>query len=92
MAAVALLAFIGASAWVVMDRCMMSAADSTQRMHAFEIARENMEKLLGSASVTEMTEYGVSEKFPDISWQTAVETFYEPIISSIWVQAVCSAE
>ena len=92
MAAVALLAFIGASAWVVMDRCMMSAADSTQRMRAFEIARENMEKLLGSASVTESAEYGVSEKFPDIRWQTAVETFYEPINSRIWVQAVCSAE
>ena len=30
MAAIALLAFIGASAWVVMDRCMMSAADSTR--------------------------------------------------------------
>jgi hypothetical protein len=92
MAAVALLAFIGASAWVVMDRCMMSAADSTQRMRAFEIARENMEKLLGSPSVTEMTEYGVSEEFPDIRWQTAVESFYEPITSRIWVRAVCSAE
>jgi hypothetical protein len=92
MAAVALLAFIGASAWVVMDRCMMSAADSTQRMRAFEVARENMEKLLGSASVMESTEYGVSEKFPDIRWQTAVETFYEPVNSHMWVQAVCSAE
>jgi len=87
-----LLAFIGTSAWVVMDRCMMSAADSTQRMRAFEIARENMEKLLGSSSVMESAEYGVSEKYPDIRWQTAVETFYEPINSHIWVQAVCSAE
>ena len=92
MAAVALLAFISASAWVVMQRCMMSAADSTQRMRAFEIARENMEKLLGFASVTEMTEYGVSEKFPDIRWQTTVETFYQPINSGMWVRAVCSAE
>ncbi|MFH1370140.1 MAG: prepilin-type N-terminal cleavage/methylation domain-containing protein [Planctomycetota bacterium] len=92
MAAVALLAFIGTSVWVVMDRCMISAADSTQRMRAFEIARENMEKLLGSASVTESTEYGVSEKFPDIRWRTTVESFYEPITSHIWVRAVCSAE
>jgi predicted transcriptional regulator len=92
MAAVALLAFIGASVWVVMERCMLSAADSTQRMRAFEIARENMEKLLSSASVTEMSEYGVSEEFPDIRWQTTVETFYEPITSRVWVQAVCSAE
>lgn len=92
MAAVALLAFIGATAWVVMQRCMMSAADSAQRMRAFEIARENMEKLLGSASVTESTEYGVSEKFPDVRWQTTVETFYQPITSGMWVRAVCSAE
>ncbi len=92
MAAVTLLAFIGASVWVVVDRCMMSAADSTQRMRAFEIARENMEKLLGLASVTEMTEYGISEEFQDIRWQTTVETFYEPVTSRIWVQAVCSTE
>jgi len=93
MASVALLAFIGASVWVVLERCMASAADSTQRMRAFEIARENMEKLLGSDSVQEMTEYGISENFPDIRWQTDVESFYEPITSShMWVRAVCSAE
>jgi hypothetical protein len=92
MTACVLLAFIGSSVWVVMERCMISAADSTQRMRAFEIARDNMEKLLIAESVEEMTEYGVSEKFPDIRWQTTVETFYEPINSSIWVQAVCSAE
>ncbi len=92
MAAVALLAFIGTSAWVVMDRCMISAADSTQRIRAFEIARENMEKVLGSAAVMEKTEYGISEKFPDIRWRTTVESFSEPVGSRMWVRAVCSAE
>jgi hypothetical protein len=92
MAAAVLLAFIGASVWVVMERCMTSAADTTQRMRAFEIARENMEKLLVSDSVNEMTEFGVSETFPDIRWQTTVESFYEPIASRMWVRAVCSAE
>jgi type II secretory pathway pseudopilin PulG len=94
VAAVALLAFIGVSAWVVMDRCMISAADTTQRMHAFEIARENLETILGSASVTEKTEYGISEKYPNITWRTTVETFYEPAssLSRMWVRAVCSAE
>ncbi len=92
MAAVTLLAFIGISVWVVLERCTASAADSVQRMRAFEIARENMEKILGLDSVQEMTEYGTSEKFPDIRWQTTIESFYEPATSQMWVRAVCSAE
>ena len=92
MTAVALLAFIGASVWIIMERCMISAADSTQRMRAFEIARENMEKLIGAPSVEESTDYGESELFPDIRWQTVVESFFEPQSSRMWVRAVCSAE
>ena len=92
MTAVLLLAFIGSSVWIVLERCMISAADSTQRMRAFEIARDNLEKLLGSASVEIMTDFGISEKFPDIRWQTTIEDFYEPISSRMWVRAVASAE
>ena len=92
MAAVALLAFIGASVWLILARCTASAADSIQRMRAFEIAHENMEKLLGSDSVEEKTEYGISEKFQDIRWQTSVESFSEPVTSRMWARAVCSAE
>jgi len=92
MAAVTLLAFIGISVWVVLERCTASAADSIQRMRAFEIARENMENILGLASVQEKTEYGTSEKFPDIRWQTTIESFSESATSKMWVRAVCSAE
>ena len=92
MAAIALLAFICVSVWVVLERCTAAAVDSTQRMRAFEIARDNMEKLLGADSVQESTEYGTSEKYPDIRWQTAVESFSEPLASSTWVRGVCSAE
>jgi len=92
MASVALLAFIGASVWIVLARCTASAADSIQRMRAFEIAHENMEKILGSDSVQEKTEYGISEKFQDIRWQTSVESFSEPVTSHMWARAVCSAE
>jgi hypothetical protein len=92
MAAVALLAFIGASVWVVLERCTASAADTTQQMRAFEIARENMEKVLGADSVQESTEYGISEKFPDIRWQTTIESFPMPVGSNMWVRAVCTAE
>lgn len=92
VAALVILAFVSTSVLVVINRYMASAADSVLRMQAFEIARENMEKLLTSVSVTELVEYGNSEKYPDIRWQTTVETFYEPITSRMWVQAICSAD
>ena len=73
--AVAILALTCSSVLVVIERCVTSAAESALRMRAFEVARENMEQLLASASVKESIEYGQSEKYPDIGWQTVVETF-----------------
>ena len=90
--ALAILALISSSVLVVIDRCLASAEASTLRMKAFEVARENMELLLASASVKENVEYGISEKYPDIGWQTVVETFYEPITARMWIQGVCSAQ
>jgi len=90
--ALVILAFVSSSVLVVINRCMTSAADMTLRMQAFEVARENMETLLSADSVQESTEYGSSDKYPQIQWQKTVETFYEPITSRIWVQAICTAE
>lgn len=91
LTALIILALICSSVLVVIDRCMASAADSVLRQKAFEVARENMEALLAQSTAEEMVEYGVSDKYPEIEWQTAVETFYEPITARMWVQAVCSA-
>jgi len=91
MASLMILALASSSVLVVIDRCVASATNSTQRMRAFEVAHENMEKLLASASVKESVEYGESEKYPEIQWETAVETFYEPITSRMWIRGVCSA-
>jgi len=90
--AVIILGLISSSVLLVINRCLVSATNSTLRMHAFEVARENMEKLLASDSVTEMNKYGTSDKYPQIQWQTTVETFYEPITNRMWVRSVCSAE
>jgi len=90
--AVMILALICSSVLVVIDRCVDSAAESAMRMRAFEVARENMEKLLASTSMKESIEYGQSEKYPDIEWQTVVETFYEPITARMWIRGVCSAK
>jgi hypothetical protein len=93
--ALIILAFISSSVLVVINRCMASAADSELRMRAFEVARDNMETLLYKDSVEEMVEYGSSDKYPEIKWQTTVEMFYEPAVMEqmqIWVRGVCSAE
>jgi prepilin-type N-terminal cleavage/methylation domain-containing protein len=90
--ALAILALVSSSVLVVINRCVASSANSTLRMQAFEVARENMEKLLASDSIKESIDYGYSERFPDISWQTVVETFYEPITARMWIRGVCSAE
>ena len=90
--ALTILAIIASSVMVVINRCVASAADSAMRMHAFEVARENMEKLLASSSLQESVEYGDSDKYPGIGWQTVVETFYEPLTARMWIRGVCSAE
>jgi len=92
MAALAILAMTSSSVLVVIHRNAAAAADLTIRMWAFEIARENMEKLLSTNSVSETTEYGVSEIYPDIQWETMVEAFNEPESKRTWIRAICSAE
>lgn len=92
VAALVILGFFSSGVMVVINRCMAWATDSAIRMQAFEVARENMEKLLSLGSVEEMSEFGDSEKYPEIKWQTDVETFYEPVTSRMWVRAVCLAQ
>lgn len=91
ISATAILALIASSVWVVIDRCIYSAADSKIKMQAFEVARENMETILSMPSVKEKTQTGSSEKYPGIEWETVVEPFYEPINSQMWLRAVCTA-
>jgi len=85
------LTLITTTVLVVMNRYIETAIDLRLRMQAFELARENMEVLLGADSVQDRAEFGTSEINPDLQWETVVETFYEPITSRMWVQGVCSA-
>jgi type II secretory pathway pseudopilin PulG len=91
VAALTILVFVTISILAVYDRCMAAAADSTLKMQAFEVARENMENLLAQSSVELKVENGQSEIYPDILWQTSVESFYEPLTSRTWLQAICTA-
>ena len=90
--AVAILALVSSSILLVVDRCLGSASDSALRMEAFQLARENMEKILSSNSVEETVDYGSSDKYPDISWQTVIEAFSEPVSGKMWIRAICSAD
>jgi len=90
--ALAVLALASSSVLVVIDRCVSAASDSAVRMEAFELVRENLEKILVRDSVDESVDYGTSDKYPDISWQTVIEGFSEPVTSQMWVRAVCAAE
>lgn len=90
--ALIILAIVASSVLVVINRCVSSTADSAIRRQAFEVARDNMEAVLTSTSVSEMAEMGISDKYPQIQWQTTIEPFYEPVTKTMWVQAVCSAE
>jgi len=92
LGALVILALVSSGVVIVIHRSVETAAELTQRMQAFEVARENMEQLLTAGTVKEMVEYGTSERYPNINWQTVVETFEEPLTSQMWVRAVCSAE
>ena len=91
LTALAVLALTSSSVLIVIDRCVASAASSALRMQAFEVARENMETLLAMPSVQESVEYGESDHYPAITWQTSVETFYEPTTARMWLRGICSA-
>ncbi len=92
IAALAILGLAASSVLVVIDRCVSSASDSALRMEAFRLARENLEKILARDSVGETVEYGTSERYSGVSWQTVIEGFPEPVTGQMWVRAVCSAE
>lgn len=87
-----ILAFASSSVLIVMNRCMATAANSAFQTEAFRIARENLEKLLASDTLSEQVEYGTSDRYPDIAWRTVVEAFSEPATRQMWLRAVCSAE
>ncbi|MBN2139301.1 MAG: hypothetical protein JW720_15975 [Sedimentisphaerales bacterium] len=92
IASLVILGLFSSGLMVVINRCMDWSGDSIQRMRAFEVARDNMEKLLSLDSVEEMSESGDSKEYPGIEWQTDVEAFYEPVTSRMWVRAVCKTK
>lgn len=90
-AALVILSMLISSALVVMSRITSGMIDLQSETQAFSIARQNLEKLLSSATVSDMTEYGVVETNPDMDWEIVVEPFYEPISNRMWIRGISSA-
>jgi len=89
--ALAILGVITSSVLVVLNRSVEAVIDGRLRMQAFQLARENMEKLLASSSVSDMAQFGTHELNDDIEWEIIVEPFNEPVKSGMWIRAICSA-
>jgi Tfp pilus assembly protein PilV len=92
LAALGILAVTSATMFVVIDRAVDATANMTMQRKAFEVARENMEKILAGSTATENSEFGITDRYPNIEWHTATESFYEPITSQMWVRAVSTAD
>jgi len=89
--AIAILAAIITSVLVVMDRAIATTIDTELKMQAFNLARENMEILLASNTISDMVEFGADEMNPNLEYRIVVESFSEPVTSKMWVRAICSA-
>ena len=90
--ALIILGMIIATVLVVANRAIDTVVLWQTKMEAFEVVRENMEKILAQSSVSDTVEYGIDGNNPDITWETNIESFYEPITSRMWVRAVCTAQ
>jgi prepilin-type N-terminal cleavage/methylation domain-containing protein len=90
--ALIILGMLAATVLVIINKAVDTVIFWQTKIQAFEIARENMEQLLSRPSVTDSLEYGTSRTNPDITWETTVESFYEPVTSRMWIRAICSAE
>jgi prepilin-type N-terminal cleavage/methylation domain-containing protein len=91
VAALLVLSLILTSVMVVMTRITESMIDLRSQTQAFEVVRQNMETLLASTSVSDKSDFGFLEWNPDITWQTVVEPFYEPISRRMWIRGVCTS-
>ncbi|MCF7973401.1 MAG: type II secretion system GspH family protein [Phycisphaerae bacterium] len=89
--ALGILSIICSSAMVIMARNIQSSYNVTMRLRALEVARENMEQILVLDRIEEQTEYGTSEIYPAIEWESSVETFYAPLEGQTWARARCLA-
>ena len=92
VSALAILALMSSATLLVVKRAIAATVDSSLKIQALEVTRENMETMLSATTVEEGTDFGESSKYPNITWQTTVENFTEPVAQRMWVKVICGAE
>lgn len=90
-AALLILSMVLSTVMFLMNRYLDAVVDMRLRQRSFEVARANMETLLAADKLEDLAEFGESERYPDIYWETTVEPFTLPVKDRMWVRAVCSA-
>jgi len=88
VASLLVLVLIFSSVLTIFNDSMRAVSENRMQAEAFELAREKMEEMLAQTAVTEVTNYGVSDRNPNIEWETRVESFSDPSGSGSWVRAV----
>lgn len=91
VAATLILSILLSSVMFLMDRYLDAVVDMQLQQRAFEVARANMETLLASDKLSDTSDFGESELYPDITWSTMVEPFTEAYQNRMWIRAVCTA-
>lgn len=91
MTSLILLGMIGGTIVITIDRCVDATLELSLRKQALSVAQENMEQALTSLSLAESVEQGTSDLYPNISWETTIETFSEPAEGKTWARVICSA-
>ena len=89
VAAVIILGVICTGALVIINNSMEKGSDLMWRMKAFEVARENMERLLARDSLTNETDQGFDEIHTNITWETKVDSIMQG--DYMWVEAISTA-
>ncbi len=90
--AVLVIGFVVSSVMVIMANSISSLADLKLRTEAFEIARDNLEQILASDNVTEVSDSGTSDINPEIEWETSIKADQASSTdATIWVKAKSSA-
>ena len=91
MASLVVLGMITISSFKVITRCQDSSIDMRMKGLAFQVAGENLDKILSDQPIIEFESSGESELYPEISWEAKVDTKDEPLTRKVWVRAVSKA-
>jgi type II secretory pathway pseudopilin PulG len=91
LTAMVIVGFICGTVLIVINNCIDSISDQQSTLRAVDVARENLEQLLGQNNLSEFSETGISELYPEIEWVRGIEVTQFQGTSDLWMKAFSSA-